>query len=338
MCVTYFTFISGDLLRRGLLVDKLKWLRLNYGFGVRQISSLATTKVVRNLPLIQVEVLATTREEMLLRETNVNLLCHLVLDWIQRNWESSQLNVDQLTAKVLFLLLLLLLLPLFFLFSSSFLPLFSSFWSDSSSYYCITFLIRVQKSGDEDIATIYHWYERGSKSILADRQGSSWWIYCWLIADSPAVFESGQFAARLCRSRKRWRHRLWHRSGLQKDVHPLVSARKQGETETLKLFKLFYPLPSSTYQRLFVCLFVCLFYFSVCVSNRIDEEVEPSNQLDLGIRCSGNWWIHWYDGWNDIVMGRIADVYLIGFAIGTVGAFLSCRPGPKASRSSWIGG
>ena len=88
---------------------------------MRQISSLATTKVVRNLPLIQVEVLATTREEMLLRETNVNLLCHLVLDWIQRNWESSQLNVDQLTAKVLFLLLLLLLLPLFFLFSSSFL-------------------------------------------------------------------------------------------------------------------------------------------------------------------------------------------------------------------------
>lgn len=63
-----------------------------------EISSVATAKVIRNLPLIQVEVLATTREEIVLRETNVNLLCHLVLDWIQRNWEPSQ-NVDQLIAK-----------------------------------------------------------------------------------------------------------------------------------------------------------------------------------------------------------------------------------------------
>ena len=61
---------------------------------------MATAKAIRNLPLVQVEVLATTREEMLLRETNANLLCHLVLDWIQRNWDPSLLNFDQLIAKV----------------------------------------------------------------------------------------------------------------------------------------------------------------------------------------------------------------------------------------------
>jgi len=64
-----------------------------------EISSVATAKAIRNLPLVQVEVLATTREEMLLRETNANLLCHLVLDWIQRNWDPSLLNFDQLIAK-----------------------------------------------------------------------------------------------------------------------------------------------------------------------------------------------------------------------------------------------
>jgi len=64
-----------------------------------EISSAATAKAIRNLPMIQVEVLATTREEMLLRESNVNLLCHLVLDWIQRHWDPAHLNVDQLIAK-----------------------------------------------------------------------------------------------------------------------------------------------------------------------------------------------------------------------------------------------
>ena len=174
MCVTYFTFISGDLLRRGLLVDKLKWLRLNYGFGVRQISSLATTKVVRNLPLIQVEVLATTREEMLLRETNVNLLCHLVLDWIQRSWESSQLNVDQLTAKVLFLLLLLLLLALFLLFSLPFglivpvIIVLHSWFGSKSLVTKISQLFMIDMNEDPN------------RSWLTDRAAADGFIVDWL--------------------------------------------------------------------------------------------------------------------------------------------------------------
>lgn len=64
-----------------------------------EISNLASTKALRCLPLIQVEVLATTREEMTLRDANTMLLCHLVLEWIHRNWEPTQLTVDQLTAK-----------------------------------------------------------------------------------------------------------------------------------------------------------------------------------------------------------------------------------------------
>lgn len=46
------------------------------------------------------EVLASSREEMALRDANVTILCNLVLEWIHRNWEPAQLNVDQLTAKV----------------------------------------------------------------------------------------------------------------------------------------------------------------------------------------------------------------------------------------------
>ena len=61
---------------------------------------MASTKALRYLPLIQVEVLASTREEMTLRDANVTLLCHLVLEWIHRNWEPTQLSVEQLTAKV----------------------------------------------------------------------------------------------------------------------------------------------------------------------------------------------------------------------------------------------
>lgn len=61
---------------------------------------MATTKALRNLPLVQVEVLASSREEMALRDANVTILCNLVLEWIHRNWEPAQLNVDQLTAKV----------------------------------------------------------------------------------------------------------------------------------------------------------------------------------------------------------------------------------------------
>ena len=37
---------------------------------------------------------------MALRDANVTILCNLVLEWIHRNWEPAQLNVDQLTAKV----------------------------------------------------------------------------------------------------------------------------------------------------------------------------------------------------------------------------------------------
>lgn len=62
---------------------------------------MATTKALRSLPLVQVEVLASSREEMALRDANVTVLCKLVLEWIHRNWEPAQLNVDQLTAKVL---------------------------------------------------------------------------------------------------------------------------------------------------------------------------------------------------------------------------------------------
>ena len=62
---------------------------------------MAHTKAIRNLPLVQVEVLASTREEIGLRDANVSLLCHLVLEWIHRNWEPSQLNIEQLAAKVL---------------------------------------------------------------------------------------------------------------------------------------------------------------------------------------------------------------------------------------------
>lgn len=65
-----------------------------------QISNLASTKALRCLPLIQVEVLASSREEMSLRDANDTLLCHLVLEWIHRNWEPTQLTVEQLTAKV----------------------------------------------------------------------------------------------------------------------------------------------------------------------------------------------------------------------------------------------
>ncbi len=61
---------------------------------------MAHTKAIRSLPLVQVEVLATTREEIGLRDANVALLCHLVLEWIHRNWEPSQLNIEQLAAKV----------------------------------------------------------------------------------------------------------------------------------------------------------------------------------------------------------------------------------------------
>jgi influenza virus NS1A-binding protein len=68
-------------------------------FLASEISTVATTKALRNFPLVQVEVLATTREEMVLREAKVDLLCHLILEWIHRNWEPSQLNVEQLTAK-----------------------------------------------------------------------------------------------------------------------------------------------------------------------------------------------------------------------------------------------
>lgn len=64
-----------------------------------EITSVATTKALRNLPLVQVEVLASSREEMALRDANVTILCNLVLEWIHRNWEPAQLNVDQLTAK-----------------------------------------------------------------------------------------------------------------------------------------------------------------------------------------------------------------------------------------------
>lgn len=64
---------------------------------------MATTKALRNLPLVQVEVLASSREEMALRDANVTILCNLVLEWVRRNWEPAQLNVDQLTAKVLFI-------------------------------------------------------------------------------------------------------------------------------------------------------------------------------------------------------------------------------------------
>jgi influenza virus NS1A-binding protein len=70
-------------------------------FCIYQITSVATTKALRNLPLVQVEVLASSREEMALRDANVTILCNLVLEWIHRNWEPAQLNVDQLTAKVL---------------------------------------------------------------------------------------------------------------------------------------------------------------------------------------------------------------------------------------------
>ena len=45
-------------------------------------------------------MLASSREEMALRDANVTILCNLVLEWIHRNWEPAQLNVDQLTAKV----------------------------------------------------------------------------------------------------------------------------------------------------------------------------------------------------------------------------------------------
>ena len=69
-------------------------------FCIYQITSVATTKALRNLPLVQVEVLASSREEMALRDANVTILCNLVLEWIHRNWEPAQLNVDQLTAKV----------------------------------------------------------------------------------------------------------------------------------------------------------------------------------------------------------------------------------------------
>lgn len=62
---------------------------------------MANTKAIRSLPVVQVEVLASSREEIGLRDANVTLLCHLVLEWIHRNWEPEQLNVDQLTAKVL---------------------------------------------------------------------------------------------------------------------------------------------------------------------------------------------------------------------------------------------
>ena len=65
-----------------------------------QISTVLTIKALRNLPLVQVEVLATSREQIVLREANVDLLCHLILEWIHRNWEPAQLNVEQLTAKV----------------------------------------------------------------------------------------------------------------------------------------------------------------------------------------------------------------------------------------------
>ena len=68
--------------------------------------------------MIQVEVLATTREEMLLRESNVNLLCHLVLDWIQRHWDPAHLNVDQLIAKVRPASLILILIPILIPFQS----------------------------------------------------------------------------------------------------------------------------------------------------------------------------------------------------------------------------
>lgn len=64
-----------------------------------QISTVATTKAVRSLPLVQLEVLATTREEIGLREANVDLLCHLVLDWIHRNWDPAQVTIEQLAAK-----------------------------------------------------------------------------------------------------------------------------------------------------------------------------------------------------------------------------------------------
>jgi hypothetical protein len=67
-----------------------------------QISTLATTPALRNLPLVQVELLATTREEIGLREANVDLLCHLILDWIRRNWDPAQLSMEQLSAKVSF--------------------------------------------------------------------------------------------------------------------------------------------------------------------------------------------------------------------------------------------
>ena len=43
---------------------------------------------------------------MALRDANVILLCNLVLEWIHRNWEPAQLNVDQLTAKVFIYMLL----------------------------------------------------------------------------------------------------------------------------------------------------------------------------------------------------------------------------------------
>jgi len=68
-------------------------------FLASQISTLATTPALRNLPLVQVELLATTREEIGLREANVDLLCHLILDWIRRNWDPAQLSMEQLSAK-----------------------------------------------------------------------------------------------------------------------------------------------------------------------------------------------------------------------------------------------
>ena len=75
-------------------------LHKTFAFWNKKIASVVTTKALRSLPLVQVEVLASTREEIGLRDANVTLLCHLVLEWIHRNWEPAQLNVDQLSAKV----------------------------------------------------------------------------------------------------------------------------------------------------------------------------------------------------------------------------------------------
>ena len=44
--------------------------------------------------------MATTREEIGLREANVDLLCQLILEWIRRNWDPTQLTIEKLSAKV----------------------------------------------------------------------------------------------------------------------------------------------------------------------------------------------------------------------------------------------